>query len=259
MGLLCLSRYRHSWMILLSALLLVACNGGAGPTALNVETPQNHITPISTPTLAREQGQDSCILVNGGQIEGRIMQAGIPVPDGQAVNIIFTGGPTEEAFTQHGQYTLPLLARKCGNKLAWVGLEFWAGNEAFQVLPNSTDYHFDLNLSSAALVGASGSPECVLTLGTIGGKIVKGGETVPDGTEVSVRVGAGATSEGLKVSEDPLAQTVFTGGGQYQATLIGRQCDNGKQFWGPVRIAAFGVSVLVTPTQSRAIQDVIVP
>lgn len=193
----------------------------------------------------------SCILVEDGHISGRVTHSQQPAPDGTPVTLIFTGGPLLKTLTHGGHYVLPLLARRCGEKLQWTSFQIYAGGQGQDVTPSNQDVHLDL--VAPEIPPEAGTGTCDLLLGTISGRVTIQNNLVPNNTVVSAKAGAGA---------EQLIQTVYTTEGQYTVTSLGVHCSEHNQqttTFVPMVLASSGVTVTLTPTQEVITKNITVP
>ena len=202
-----------------------------------------------TDTSDSQNQFDACVLTDGGYISGGVTHAGNPVPDNTFISLVFNGGPLQKTRTKDGFYSLPLLARECSDSFSWIDFMLWAGGKGQNVYPDHANYHLDIDLLEAPVIGSPDIPTCELILGTISGSVVVDNATVPDGTTVSAKIGPGAES---------LAQAVSTSGGRYKLTTVGVACENeGPQFL-QMTLYSLETSIIVTPSQKMTTQDIVV-
>ena len=194
----------------------------------------------------------TCIVVDGGEISGSVSNGNEPVPDGVAVMLTFTGGPSPVALTRDGRYTLPQLARACADGIHWVDFELRSGGQGQAVQPDQWHTALDIvaphpvSLTDPAALPDGASPPGSLELGTIRGALRSGGALAPDGTAVSAVMGPGGSS---------LAQTVLTNGGRYMLTTVGIRCGTQSATFLQMSLTVAGTAITITPVESKTIAD----
>ncbi len=237
-------------------------SSAATATSPSSQTPSGTATlPSSTPlpTLAND-ALGLCTPVIAGTLTGKLTQAGKPVPDGTYLGVDFAGGPFVNTQAKNGQYSIPLLARKCPDGLHWVGFLLRLDHESYPIQPTSAQTHRDIDLPSTAEPFVSSLPACSVVIGEVRGKLLVGGHPAPDGAAVlAARMGKGTSYPNADPDKDQMTQRAFGTQGQYSLASIGTRCEDGRVSFMPMTLFAPGVSTLITPTQEITIQDISVP
>ncbi len=183
-----------------------------------------------------------CIVSNAGTVSGtaRFQEQSI---DGAFATFIYDSGATQAVRIQDGEFAAPLIARRCGNDIEFVGFQLIVGEWREYIEPTETTLDLSIELSQAPVVLEENAAEHKVVFGTISGTVQQGGQPVPDGTEVTVSIAGG------------LAQTVFTHDGRYSATTLGDLSD-GTESYLPVTISVDSQTVNVVPATGDDTQDI---
>ena len=242
-------------LVILLGLLLVGCapetaaGAAAGePRAVTV-APNRPGEDTISPTPDRRLGEE-CLLIQDGHVEGQAFwdRTGAVARDGQLVSLIFDAGPQLSQRIQNGAYSLPMLARQCGDEMEWIGFSVRYGRGAEYIKPDTADVYQDIYATGAGSNTPAEATECALVLGEIRGRVQLNGEPAPDGTVVLAAMGPAS------VTPERALQIVKSRDGYYAITAVGNRCGE-KESWIEWSLSALGEQVSVTPSGAHTTQD----
>lgn len=232
------------WVLPGLVVLLFGCSHQAPRGSL--QGPHSPVAEQASP-----QANADCTIT----VEGRIHGA-VDSPDGAPgqsvyVTLIFSGGPTESQLVRAGQYSLPLLARRCPDGLHWVRFALRAVGVSKGITPTSPDVREDLTVGAVPTDVPATIPDCELVLGTLQGRILVHRAPAPDNTVVTSSGPPGTGS---------LDQEIRTRNwGYYSLPNLGLRCGSDAPRSLTRSISALGVTVTL-PVQPLDInQDIVVP
>ncbi|GEM_PF-2234580 len=230
----------------ISLLLLTSCI--ANPTLLDNSAllpvgVEQQVAAGST-SNADELRPGECILSNVGMVTGKASFQDKSI-DGTFANFIYDGGAMQVIQIRNGEFSAPLIARRCDGAFDPVGFQLTIGEWREYIKLTGTDLELVIQLPSEPVV-VSDIPEQEVLFGTISGMIRRRGQPVPDDTEVQIYIGGG------------LQQTVSTRAGHYMATTLG-SLSGGTVSYLPTSIKVGTEEVRIVASMNNAVQDINLP
>ncbi len=115
-----------------------------------------------------------CILSNAGTVTGtaRFQEQSI---NGALATFIYDGGAIQAVRIQNDEFTAPLIVRRCGNDVEFVGFQLTVGDWREYIEPTETMLDLNIELSQALVVPEANVAEHEVLFGTISGMVQQNG------------------------------------------------------------------------------------